>query len=96
MTESLFYVAFGLIGMLLYGNAFRRRFLGWRRHRDKRSWREVIEAMAFAFVAFQGFALTIGALLEIPHLWLAVGGAVNFGAFVATGFIYDTDGDRDG
>jgi hypothetical protein len=88
---SAFYVLFGMVGMLVYGRALYRRWWHWRRHRDRRSFRELMEGLAFWFVSFQVFAVTVAGLLGLPRIWLVIGIAVMIGAFVAAGFVFDEE-----
>ena len=90
------YLLAGIAALWLYGRAFLRRVRDWRKRRDSRSRRELIEAGAFLFVAGNILALTVGGLIELPRAWLVAGAAATVGAFVVAGWVLDQEDSGNG
>lgn len=91
---SEIYLLAGIAAIVLYGRTWVRRFWRRQRIRDRRSWRELMEATGFLFVAWSIFGLTLGGLIGLPRAWLVVGAAAAVGAFVVAGWVFDRE-DRD-
>jgi hypothetical protein len=91
-SRLLFFVLWGGGVLVAFSIVLYCRWKLWKSHRDKRSFRDVLEAVGLWLVAAPA-ASAIGVLLVAPDQTTARGflNAIALGAFVGVGLIMATD-----